>query len=234
MSSRLSSFAAVVCLLSAATAAPVFAQGPYVSASLVGDVARVSHVEGLDDASGSGEALGFALRLGTEVGSKWGVEAEYARPSEIESTRTPDFLPLGEVRQRLGALIGAGGGFPGFDPSFPVFQYEVRTRQRNTTLSASVWVRQELTPKVSLAYLGGVSFQRTSQEFEIAFETPRRPMPAIYPLSTETVTYRAGPLAGVEARIGLTEQMQLVPGVRLHGLDGGWLLRSSVGLAWVF
>jgi hypothetical protein len=48
------------------------------------------------------------------------------------------------------------------------------------------------------------------------------------------VSYRAGPVAGVEARIWLTDQVQLVPGVRLHGLDGGWLVRSSVGLGWTF
>jgi hypothetical protein len=39
---------------------------------------------------------------------------------------------------------------------------------------------------------------------------------------------------GFEACIGLTEHVNLVPGVRLHGLENGWLLRPAVGLEWEF
>ena len=102
-----------------------------------------------------------------------------------------------------------------------------------------LFARHDLSERVSLAYLGGVSFQRTTQEIEFEFQPvaalpPGLTFPTIYPLATETVTYRAGPVAGVEARIWLTDQVHLVPGVRLHGLDGGWLVRSSVGLGWSF
>jgi len=49
-----------------------------------------------------------------------------------------------------------------------------------------------------------------------------------------SVVYSARPMAGFEARIGLTDHVQLVPGVRMHGIQGGWLIRPSVGLSWKF
>ena len=81
--------------VASATAAPAFAQGGYIGAFLVADVARFDQYDrtGRDD-SGNGEALGFALRLGTELGSRWGVEVEFVRPGEISSEVTPEILPL--------------------------------------------------------------------------------------------------------------------------------------------
>jgi len=235
---RPGSSAIVAILLSVAASSAVSAQGAYVSASLVGDVVRLSHAErlGTGGAAGSGEALGFALRLGTELGSVWGVEVEFARPSEIESQWAPDVVPLVPALQVVTSDGGAGTVLPGVDLLFPSFRYQIRTKQRNTTLSTAVWARQELSPRVSLVYVGGVGFHRTSREVEVAFDPiPLLPIPVIYPPTlTEAVTYRAGPLAGIEARISLTDQVQLVPGVRLHGLEGGWLVRSSVGLGWSF
>jgi hypothetical protein len=58
-------------------------------------------------------------------------------------------------------------------------------------------------------------------------------IPIVLP-SIKTVTYGVRPLAGFEARIKLTDQVDLVPGVRLHGLESAWLLRPAVGLAWNF
>jgi hypothetical protein len=52
--------------------------------------------------------------------------------------------------------------------------------------------------------------------------------------SSSATTYDVGPLVGVEGAIGLTEHVQLTPGIRLHGIEGGWLLRPSVGLGWTF
>jgi opacity protein-like surface antigen len=234
---------ALALLLSLAIAPAVSAQGGYVSVSLLGDVVRVDHAErtGGSDVSGGGEALGFALRLGTEVGSRWGVEAEFARPSEIESSFAPGIVPLAWASS-TSVVSGAPGG--GVLPSIELFPYpytyRVRTQQRYTTLSVAAWARQELSPRVSLVYLGGIGFQRTTQDVEITFEpsVPFGPIgrPAIFPQPslTETIVYDAGPFTGIEARIALTDHVQLVPGVRLHGLDGGWLVRSSVGLGWVF
>jgi hypothetical protein len=38
----------------------------------------------------------------------------------------------------------------------------------------------------------------------------------------------------MEARIGLTSRLRLVPGIRVQGLGDGWLLRPYVGLGWFF
>jgi hypothetical protein len=38
----------------------------------------------------------------------------------------------------------------------------------------------------------------------------------------------------VEARVGLTENLERAPGVRLIGLENGWLVRPAVGLGWTF
>src|SRR5215208_6754855 len=92
-------FVAVGVLLLLALVQPAAAQSGYVSASLSGDVARFSHAESSlsDDDSGSGEALSFALRVGTGIGERWGVELEFARPQEIEREMTQDFRILSTV-----------------------------------------------------------------------------------------------------------------------------------------
>jgi hypothetical protein len=226
-------------VLLGAFSAPAHAQGAYVSASLIGDVVRNTHseVSGNADGSRGGEAIGFALRAGTEVASIFGVEVEFARPSVIESEWSPDVIPLTDPR--LPIVTSGGTIVPDPGLVFPSFQYQLRTAQRYTTLSTMISARHDLSERVSLAYLGGVSFQRTTQEIEFEFQSvatlpPGLTLPTIYPLATETVTYRAGPVAGIEGRIWLTDQVHLVPGVRLHGLDGGWLVRSSIGLGWSF
>jgi hypothetical protein len=225
---------AVLALTVLATlASPAFAQGGYVSASLIGDVARFDRVEGTDaSASGSGEALGFGLRVGSALGSRWGVELEFVRPSEISSELSQGILPL--VSDPRVTVVPTVPASLDLDLTFPSYSYDVRTRQRNTTLAATVWVAQRLSSKFSLSYLGGLSFGRTTREIEFAFQPIRFPIVTIPNLVTETTTYDVGPVVGLEGRIVLTEHVQLVPGVRLHGVEGGWLLRPAIGLGWVF
>ena len=107
--------------------------------------------------------------------------------------------------------------------------YSLQTTQRHSTLSTIVWMNQELSPRVSLIYLAGMGFSRTTFENESRFDIlplpPGISIPNIFPAITKTVTYGVRPLAGFEGRIGLTEHVDLVPGIRLHGLDNGWLLR---------
>jgi len=237
---RMRRVGALAVLVLVAIAPAASAQGGYVSASLVGDVVRVDHAEGTgsSDTSGGGEALGFALRLGTEVGSRWGVEAEFARPSEIDSRFAPGIIPLMLAASTTVVSSAPGGVVPPSIELFPYpYTYRVQTRQRYTTLSVAVWARQELSPTVSLVYVGGIGFHRTTQDVEFTFEPSvllGRPVFFPQPSLTETIVHTARPFTGIEARIGLTDHVQLIPGARLHGLDGGWLLRSSVGLGWVF
>ena len=217
-------------------------QGTYVGASLTGDLVRLSRSEtqGVRDLSGGGEAIGFALSVGTPLGSNWGVEAEFARPAKIENQGAPNVIPLAFQSVARSTLVTTT--LPGVDPAspliFPPISYEIRTSQRNTTFSTGVWVRQALSPRASLVYLGGVGFHRTETAVEFSYG-PIRGVPAIPivfpPRSlTETITYSARPFAGLEARVGMTEQAALALGVRLHGLRDGVLVRPSIGLSWNF
>jgi hypothetical protein len=224
---------AVVFLFASAVAAPAFAQG-YVGAFLVADVARFNQYDrSAGGDSGNGEALGFALRLGTEVGSRWGVDLEFVRPGEISNEVSPDILPL--LTQTTPALPSIPG-LPSLPPElvFPTYSYRFRTTQRNSTLSTALWVRQEISSRVSLAYLGGVAFGRTSREVEVTYEPVRPVIIPISPNVSETTTYDVGPMVGVEGRIRMGGQVNLVPGIRLQAIEGGWLIRPALGLTWNF
>jgi hypothetical protein len=225
---------AAVLLFASATAVPAFAQGGYIGAFLVADVARFDQYDrtGRDD-SGNGEALGFALRLGTGLGPKWGVEVEFVRPGEISSDVVPDILPLAQPTLTFFPTV------PGLPPGSPEsvvfpFSYRLRTRQRNTTLSTALWARQEISPRFSLAYVGGIAFGRTSREVEVSYEPIRPVILPIPPIVSETTTYDVSPMVGVEGRIRLAGQVDLVPGLRLQAIENGWLIRPALGLAWAF
>jgi hypothetical protein len=235
----------IVAVLMALGARPSSGQSAYVSAALVGDVLLNTHVETSlgRDASSGGEAIGFALRVGTPLGSRWGVELEFTRAGEIES-EFDGVIPLGSgvVSTTSWTSLPPGSVPVEIDALFPILQrptsYSLQTTQRHSTLSTAVWMNQELSQRVSLVYLAGMGFYRTTFENESRFGNRPLPpgisIPNIFPSITKTVTYGVRPLAGIEARIELTEHVDLVPGVRLHGLDNGWLLRPAVGLAWNF
>jgi hypothetical protein len=220
---------AAAVVLCGAMAAPAFAQGPYVGASIGADIARFSGTDGVD-ASGTGEAFSWAIKVGTPIASRFGVEVEFSRPQEITQSDQLPIRILNEPSVLLAEVIGA--------PSSLIFPpFEVRTSQRNTTIATTAWVRQEVTPRFSMAYLGGVSFVRTSYEF--AYEFAPLPFvntvsPTILPRSSRSTQYSVAPIVGAEGRLGMTEHMVLVPGVRMQSLSGGWLVRPSVGVQWEF
>jgi hypothetical protein len=220
-----------------ALASPVFAQG-YVGAFLVADVVRLDQYDSRIGDSGNGEALGFALRLGTEVGRRWGVEVEFVRPGEITSDRTPDFLPLLTATSVIstGPLPpGVTAGVYDVVPQTVLpYSYLFRSTQRRTTLAPALWVRQEISRRFSLAYVGGVAFGRTESEIEISYAPIRPTIIPIPPSVNESVNYDVAPMVGVEGRIRMAGAVALVPGLRLHGTDGGWLIRPSLGIAWTF
>ncbi|MGH9313479.1 MAG: hypothetical protein ACRD09_13240 [Vicinamibacterales bacterium] len=214
----------VLCTFSPAAA---LAQPAYVGASLVGDIGRFTSVE-IDPATlsgeltGGGETLGFGLVVGTALGDRWGVELEFVRPGVVDRS----------ARQRIGPLpANAPVIFP-----IPIIEYEVRFVERHTTLTTAAWFRQSIGDRADLCYLGGIAFVRTSQERGIFFE----PRLAVLPIpSTQTITeHTVGPMVGVEGRIRLTDQLVLVPGVRLLAIAAagreGWLIRPGVGLQWRF
>lgn len=207
--------------LSFSTAAS--AQAPYVGATLFADVVRSTHTEtdGVTGPDAGGEAIGFALRVGTRVGATWGVELEFARPATIEGMSTPEVRPLDLP--------------PVIDPRiFPPISFSIEAEERHTTLSPSAWIEQPLSARVSLVYLGGLTFGRTDREYTVSYPTL-----AVLPIgrptyTTESVTYGLGAIVGFEARLGLGERAQLVPGIRLHAIDNVWLVRPAVGINWNF
>jgi hypothetical protein len=226
-----------VVLLFGMLAPPAFAQGAYVGAFLVGEIVRLDQYDSRAEDSGNGESLGFALRLGSPIGTKWGVELEFVRPGEITSNQVPQIFPATLEFTLQGGLPGLPNQ-GNYDPLiFPPISYEFRSTQRRSTLSTSLWVRQEISSRVSMVYLGGVAFGRTSNEVEITYTFPRQtifPIPPIAPLINESITYDVQPMVGVEGRIRLAGKVDLVPGLRLHGAQGGWLIRPAVGLSWNF
>jgi len=233
--------AIAVVLLFGVLAPPAFAQGAYVGAFLVGEIVRLDQYDSRAEDSGNGETLGFALRLGSPIGAKWGVEAEFVRPGEITSNQVPQILPATLEFTAVQGIPGLGNqGL--YDPLiFPPISYEFRSTQRRSTLSTSLWVRQEISSRVSMVYLGGVAFGRTSNEVEISYTFGRStilptilPLPPIPPLINESISYDVQPMVGVEGRIRLAGKVDLVPGLRLHGAQGGWLIRPAVGLSWNF
>lgn len=230
---------ATVLLLFGTIAPSAFAQGAYVGAFLVGEIVRLDQYDSNADDSGSGESLGFALRLGTPIGAKWGVELEFVRPGEITSNQVPQILPAALYDfdfVQIPGLPNQGS----YDPLiYPPISYEFRSTQRRTTLSPSLWVRQEISPRFSMVYLGGVAFGRTNNEIEISYSIgrsilPIAQIPSIAPIVSESITYDVQPMVGVEGRIRMGGKVDLVPGLRLHGAQGGWLIRPAVGLSWNF
>jgi hypothetical protein len=212
------------------------AQSPYAGAALVGDVLRSTHSESTfgREVPDGGEAIGFALRVGTPLGARWGVELEFTRPGEIETELAGGPIPLSRA-DTITSLTTAAIGSTLIQVLPQPVSYSLNATERHSTLSTTMWFAQQLSPKVSLVYLAGMGFFRATYESEFRFDIlPGGIASPLVPSRTRTVNYGVRPLAGFEARLKLTEHVDLVPGVRLHGLENSWLLRPAVGLAWNF
>jgi hypothetical protein len=224
----------VAALLIAAPQA--FAQGPYVGASVGGDITRVSGINS-DDAIGSGESVSWSLRVGTPIAERFGVELQFVRPAQMTHDDTPQAIPLGGSLAGLGLapIFAAEEIFPPIAP-IPI-SITVHSAQRNTTLGTTAWVRQQVTPRFAMVYLGGVAFSRVTRRFSYDVTTGGpilASLTALLPAATETVEYGVGPIVGAEGRIGMTQHLQLVPGIRLQSVSGMWDVRPEVGLNWQF
>lgn len=207
-------------------ATPVAAQSTYVGASLVADIARYSKIDYEDDTfarfvgddgSSDGEALGFNVKIGREIGPRWGVEFEFARTGEYENVIS------GIVPVFLRAPL---------DLTVPPFEFE--SERTHTMFAALAWVRQELGDRVELSYLGGLSFNRVETEHE--FTGPRILIyPPISVPNYTTISYGVGPALGVESAIKFGPAA-VTAGVRLQTVSGasGWLIRPNVGMRWTF
>ena len=239
MTEVMTRFAVVVASLLCAGAA--WAQGAYVGGAVAAEVVRTSSSKsgGTTYDSGNGEAFAGAIRVGTFLTERFGVELEHFRPGQIESDAGgPIYLAnAGDVGYSFTATGATASGLYDLVPSFLSQTVRVRT----STTSALLTARQSLGGRVDLVYLGGIGFSRVVRQIEYGFPRLAIPLPAVSPIqnySTRITQYAAGPVVGVEVWAGMTDHAQVVAGLRVHTLGqsvvDGWMIRPSVGLAWKF
>jgi hypothetical protein len=215
-------------------AASARAQSPYVGGTIGADVSRFSHAGSNIGSSESGdsEVVSGSLRVGTSVGQNWGVELEFVR-----SGRSHGQVPRVPVPLATGVTsFGLPSGVPGVPTVTFIGGFQTDVRQRHFDFDTVAWVRQRAGGSVDLVYVGGVAFSHQRIDITQTFPTVIR---ALLPIPggtfrTTVVDYSVRPLVGAEARIGLTSHVRLMPGLRVQGLEGGWLLRPYAGLGWFF
>jgi hypothetical protein len=220
-------------------AAPAAAQSTYVGASLVGDIVRLAKVDYdesetpriLGDLSVDGEAIGFNVKVGRAFTERWGLEFEFARSGEFESS-FPEFLPALTPERLVPTL-------PGTVVSIPAFDLDVDSERRHLSMSAVAFVRQNVGERIELSFLGGVAFNRFSTSTSYNIDIRRL---AIYPPivvdGIRTIEYHTGPTVGAEVAFKLTDAAAITGGARLHAVTisgrSGWLIRPNVGMRWQF
>jgi hypothetical protein len=223
---------AFVCAV--ALSSPALAQSAYVGASFIGDVIRVSGPD-YGGSSGNGETFGAALRAGVPLGARWGVELEFARTGEV------DAVPGAYLAQDSFVTSVIGGSTTIFPPMLPIPRFS--SERRLSTISTVAWWNHDVNDRFSLAYLGGVAFTRADIEVEVDYDFPipvplpggvPLPLPRPINIRSESVTYDADVVVGFEGRIGMTDHLRLVPGIRMQTAVGGWAIRPGVGLQWMF
>jgi hypothetical protein len=203
------------------------AQSPYVVGTIGADISRFGHTDSTYSSTptSDSEVISGSVRVGTSVGQNWGVELEFVRSGNSHGQTSPPVpLPF------AGTVSNTPSG------AVSVIPYETDVRQSHYDFDTVAWVRQAAGRKVEVVYLGGVAFSHQRLEISQTFPTVVRallPVPA-NSFRTTIVDYSTRPLVGVEARIGLTSHVRLIPGLRLQGLTDGWLLRPYAGLGWFF
>jgi len=214
-----------------------FAQSTYVGGALIADIIRPSQTTG-GAGGGGGEALGGALRVGTPFGEHWGVDLEFAMSAELDSA--PDARLLASAGNSF-TFSSTGGTTTGIS-LFP----EIRSRQQLSTLTTMLWWRHEIGARSDIVYLGGVAFTRTETSIRYAYQipfplvplpiggVPAFPFPRAPTFQFDAIGYDAGVAVGLDGRIGMTDHLKLVPGIRLLTAAGGWVVRPAIGLHWTF
>jgi hypothetical protein len=213
-------------------AIPARAQSPYVAATIGADIARFSHTESntFDARSSDSEVFSWSLRVGTEIGQNWGTELEFVRSNESRSS-----IPSGvAVPLAAGSPAAAAPVASIIGAALPV-NFSADVRSSHSDFDGVAWVRQR-AGGIDLVYLAGAVFSRQRTEISETFPTVLRPLLPVPGgvFRTTTIDLSVRPLIGMEARIGLTPRVKLIPGLRLQGVTGGWLVRPYAGLGWFF
>jgi hypothetical protein len=226
--------ALVLVLVAFFVSAPAAAQSPYVAASAGVDVSRFDRVDGPGFSNNpGGEAVAFSVRVGAPLGTRWGVELAFTRPAEVTHDTTFGYaIPLPAAIQTFPGVAAGSAGSPVI---FPPLDFGIHTKRRNSTLDTAARMTQRANSRIELAYLAGLSFSRVTET--VSYGSFARPPGPLSVFSTRTTMYGVGPVVGFEARIGLTDHVMILPGLRLQTLGGdagGWLLRAATGLGWQF
>jgi hypothetical protein len=169
----------------------------------------------------------FAVRGGITLGERWGAEVEFARSLTIERDNAVDFpsFPL-----TLGGIVPVG---------FPRPSFRVESEQALTAVNTVAWVSYPLNARLDVVVMAGAAFQRSETEQSLSIDFPQlvfpgSPMLTVLPDSTRVTTYDVGPLVGVEGRIRFGDHVRVVPALRLSDAAGGWSVRPTAGVDWVF
>jgi len=218
---------------------PAYAQSTYVAGAIGAEIVRTTTVKSTGSTfdNGSGEAVGWSLRVGTLVAPRFGVELEFYRPGEIDADANGPIYYAAGFESLPPVTLAQGLQAP---DSLLLSIISQSTKVRATTTSALAFARQSIGSRVDLVYLGGVGFSRVVHEIEYGIPRELQPAgrPVFEPFRTRTTQYGVGPVVGAEARVAMTEHARLTAGVRLHALGqslvDGWLVRPNVGLTWAF
>jgi hypothetical protein len=210
-------------------ASPTFGQSIYVGAAAGSDTFLTTKIDAgqfiQPETGGTTPVVG--VRAGIALGERWGAEVEVARSLTIERDETVDFpnFPL-----TIGGIVPVG---------FPRPSFRVESEQALTAVNALAWASYPLNARVDLVVLAGASFQRSEveQRFAVAFPQIFLPGTAVFtvaPASTRVITYDVGPVVGIDGRIRFGDHLRVVPALRLSDTAGGWSIRPTAGVDWVF
>src|SRR6266545_7109997 len=120
------------------------AQSPYVAATIGADVSRVSHADSnlYSSPSNDAEVLSGSLRVGSSLGTNWGVELEFVRSGRSHQSQFPIVsLLAGGVNIGSVAPIVAGGVSPVGIPISSIVNFQTDVRSSHSDLDAVLWAR---------------------------------------------------------------------------------------------
>jgi len=202
---------AVLGTAGAARAQSAIAESAYVTGGLFVDIKRFSGDPG--EAVLDGSAAGGAVAVGTHIGSAWDLQLALDVPG-FSRTERPRVITLQKDTFTLTSVT------------------------ENQALSVATLLRYRAASRgrVRLGYLGGLSFIRLHRRFHT--EAPPDTPAGLIPRPDERVHYSAAPTVGIDARIALSPQLAIVPGIYAcvfrFGDESGLLVRPRIGVRWSF
>jgi hypothetical protein len=239
---------ALAVLCTCLAAAPASAQ-TYVAGAAGTDTILLTSYDSDAFPDGGGTVPSFAARVGVPLGGQWGVELEVAQSLTLDGSSQDRPIPfVSSGFSWVSAVVTPAGASTGI--LIPDFSFE--SERRSIAVNPVAWIRLPVGSRLSLAFLGGVSFQRTTleQRSRVQFTvqgrldlprlgpagsvSPQLFPPVVQEQSTHIVTYDVAPLVGAEAWLAFGEHVHIVPGVRLSSVSEGWSVRPSAALAWTF